>query len=204
MSITTWRDRQAAAFGVTGESDFVVQRSLKEKRGIVTANLTTPYIFNFISLGDGPLEIDYPAGLTAGGILDFWQRPSPTSVSPDPTEATGASTSSSAQGWTSPPTIETAFSCGRAQPNNIGVLLRILDEDPAYYETFKATMKMGRFGQPMATKPFHRRQRRRMERDRPAWTRLLGDPVEHPRRGTRPSDRQGVDGNDRAAGHREG
>ena len=28
-------------------------RSLKEKRGIVTGNLTTPYIFNFLSLEEG-------------------------------------------------------------------------------------------------------------------------------------------------------
>jgi hypothetical protein len=53
VSVTTWRDREAKAYGVTGETDFVVLRSLKEKRGIVTANLTTPYIFNFISLKPG-------------------------------------------------------------------------------------------------------------------------------------------------------
>ncbi|MFJ7417247.1 DUF1254 domain-containing protein [Streptomyces uncialis] len=37
--------------------------------------LTTPYIVNFTSLADGPVLIDYPAGPTAGGVLDFWQRP---------------------------------------------------------------------------------------------------------------------------------
>jgi hypothetical protein len=75
VSITTWRDNQGKAYGVTRETDFVVLESLKEKRGIVTGNLTTPYIFNFISLKSGPIQIDYPAGKTAGGVLDFWQRP---------------------------------------------------------------------------------------------------------------------------------
>ena len=75
VSITAWRDAQTTGYGVTGETDFVVFDSLKEKRGIVTANLTTPYILNFISLAGGPLEIAYPAGQTAGGVLDFWQRP---------------------------------------------------------------------------------------------------------------------------------
>jgi len=42
---------------------------------VVTANLTTPYIINFTNLTDGPVLIDYPAGPTAGGVLDFWQRP---------------------------------------------------------------------------------------------------------------------------------
>ena len=75
VSMTTWRDRQTAAYGVTSPYDFVVLWSLKEKRGIVTGNLTTPYIFNFTSLKEGPLVVDYPAGKTAGGFLDFWQRP---------------------------------------------------------------------------------------------------------------------------------
>ncbi|WP_210417821.1 DUF1254 domain-containing protein [Bythopirellula goksoeyrii] len=62
VSITAWRDAQGDAFGVTKDTDFVVLRSLKEKRGIVTGNLTTPYIFNFSNLQDGPIQIDYPAG----------------------------------------------------------------------------------------------------------------------------------------------
>jgi hypothetical protein len=73
VSITTWRDNQAEAFGVENDTDFVVLESLKEKRGIVTGNLTTPYIFNFTSLEPGPVQIDYPEGKTAGGVLDFWQ-----------------------------------------------------------------------------------------------------------------------------------
>lgn len=75
VSIATWRDNQGKAYGVTSDTDFVVLDSLKEKRGIVTANLTTPYIFNFINLKSGAVEIEYPAGRTAGGVLDFWQRP---------------------------------------------------------------------------------------------------------------------------------
>lgn len=75
VSITAWRNSQGTAFGVENDTDFVVLESLKEKRGIVTGNLTTPYILNFISLKDGALEITYPPGKTAGGVLDFWQRP---------------------------------------------------------------------------------------------------------------------------------
>ena len=57
VSMTTWRNQQTRSYGATNETDFVVLRSLKEKRGIVTANLTTPYTFNFISLKAGPLLI---------------------------------------------------------------------------------------------------------------------------------------------------
>jgi hypothetical protein len=60
---------------VSGANDFVVLKSLKEKRGILTGNLTTPYIFNWGNLKAGPLVVEYPAGKTAGAFLDFWQRP---------------------------------------------------------------------------------------------------------------------------------
>ena len=40
--MTTWRNRQGQAYGATGANDFVVLQSLKEKRGVVTGNLTTP------------------------------------------------------------------------------------------------------------------------------------------------------------------
>ena len=71
VSMTTWRNRQGEAYGASQANDFVVLRSLKEKRGIVTGNLTPPYIFNFSSLKEGPLVVEYPAGKTAGGTLDF-------------------------------------------------------------------------------------------------------------------------------------
>jgi hypothetical protein len=75
VSMTTWRLRQCKAFGVEAATDFVVLESLKEKRGIVTGNLTTPYILQFTNLKDGPLVVEYPAGMTAGDFIDLWQRP---------------------------------------------------------------------------------------------------------------------------------
>ena len=76
-----WRDEQIRVYEAAKFGDFVVFDSLivfdslKEKRGIVTANLTTPYIVNWTNLPDGPVLADYPQGQTAGGVLDFWQRP---------------------------------------------------------------------------------------------------------------------------------
>ncbi|NTX78838.1 DUF1254 domain-containing protein [Serratia proteamaculans] len=75
VSMTSWRDNQNKVFGTGQAGVFAVLSSYNEKLGIVTANLTTPYIFSFSDLSKGPLVINYPAGKTAGGILDFWQRP---------------------------------------------------------------------------------------------------------------------------------
>ncbi len=49
---------------------------LKDKAGMLTPNITTVYAFSFWNLKDqGPLVVEVPAGATAGGVLDIWQRP---------------------------------------------------------------------------------------------------------------------------------
>ena len=151
VSVTTWRDRQAQAYGVTGETDFVVLRSLKEKRGIVTANLTTPYIFNFISLREGPLEIEYPAGQTAGGVMDFWQRPVADLGLTGPDLGKGGRYIVVGPEQDPATYDKPGYFVLQSATNNVGVLLRILDQDPAYYATFTTTLKMGRVGQPLTT-----------------------------------------------------
>lgn len=54
----------------------VLYQDLKDKAGMLTPNITTLYAFSFWDLAaQGPLVIEVPAGLTAGGVLDIWQRP---------------------------------------------------------------------------------------------------------------------------------
>jgi hypothetical protein len=63
------------AFGAK-DGDVVLYQSLKDKAGMLTPNITTLYVFSFWNLKDqGPLVVEVPAGATAGGILDIWQRP---------------------------------------------------------------------------------------------------------------------------------
>jgi hypothetical protein len=43
---------------------------------MLTPNITTLYAFSFWDLArQGPLVVEVPAGLTAGGVLDIWQQP---------------------------------------------------------------------------------------------------------------------------------
>jgi hypothetical protein len=74
VSITGWRDAQKSSYGATGETDFVVFDSLKEKRGIVTANLTTPYIVG--------KDIEWDA--TAPRGLDYWRKLADMMSAPSP------------------------------------------------------------------------------------------------------------------------
>jgi hypothetical protein len=58
------------------DGDICLYVDLKDKAGMLTPNITTVYAFAFWNLKDqGSLVVEVPAGATAGGVLDIWQRP---------------------------------------------------------------------------------------------------------------------------------
>ena len=58
------------------DGDIVLYRDLKDKAGMLTSNITTIYTMSFWDIDkQGPLVAEVPPGLTAGGVLDIWQRP---------------------------------------------------------------------------------------------------------------------------------
>lgn len=68
-------DAQAKTLG-TKNGDVLMYQDLKDKAGMLTPNITTLYAFSFWDLAaQGPLVVDVPAGLTAGGVMDIWQQP---------------------------------------------------------------------------------------------------------------------------------
>ncbi|MFM7268457.1 MAG: DUF1254 domain-containing protein, partial [Cyanobium sp.] len=68
-------DAQAKTFGARN-GDVVLYQTLQDKAGMLTPNITTLYAFSFWDLAkQGPLVVEVPAGLTAGGVLDIWQQP---------------------------------------------------------------------------------------------------------------------------------
>jgi len=79
LPIVAFAEWQHSHRSIAGASniDYVAYLSGAEKLGILTPNATTPYYLNFADLSEtGPLVVEEPEGLTAGGILDMWQRPS--------------------------------------------------------------------------------------------------------------------------------
>jgi hypothetical protein len=56
--------------------------SLEARRGILTANATTPYYLAFADLSGGPLVLQIPARGVQGGITDAWQNNVPDSEAP--------------------------------------------------------------------------------------------------------------------------
>ena len=92
VSYAQWQLQHREVFGAT-DYDLVQYVSYRDRLGLITANATTPYILNFIDLGEtGPLVVELPPGPTAGGMSDFWQREFAIMGRWDPTGAAAAST----------------------------------------------------------------------------------------------------------------
>ncbi len=74
VSYAQWQLQHREVFGATN-FDVVAYVTYADRLGLITANATTPYILNFVDLGEtGPLVVELPPGPTAGGVSDFWQR----------------------------------------------------------------------------------------------------------------------------------
>jgi hypothetical protein len=56
--------------------------SIEARRGILTANATTPYYLGFADLSTGPLVMVIPPRGVQGGISDAWQQTIPGTESP--------------------------------------------------------------------------------------------------------------------------
>ena len=56
--------------------------SYEAKRGVLTANATTPYYLGFADLSSGPLVMEMPERGVQGGISDAWQNNVPDSEAP--------------------------------------------------------------------------------------------------------------------------
>ena len=109
-------------------------------------NRDNRYILNFNNLKQGPLVVEYPAGKTAGGFLDFWQRPVTDVGFNGPDQGKGAKYIIVGP-EDDPKQYEQAdLYVIQSATNNIFFGLRILDVDPDFYKNFKTTVKMGRYG----------------------------------------------------------
>ncbi len=75
VGFAEWQSSTANSFGA-GDQDYVVYLTVEDKLGILTPNATTPYVMAFPDLAKtGALVVEVPPGPSAGGVLDFWQRP---------------------------------------------------------------------------------------------------------------------------------
>ena len=137
VSFAQWQEAYEKVFGQQ-DGDLVLTTSFRDKLGILTANDTTPYVVGFLNLQrTGPLVIDYPKGQTAGGILDFWQRPITDLGLTGPDKGEGGKYLVLAPGQEAPRDVD-GYRVVRSPTNNLFHGLRVLVTDPKAAEALMA------------------------------------------------------------------
>jgi hypothetical protein len=81
VSFAAWQRGITRGLGASN-GQIVAILSLEARRGILTANATTPYYLAFADLSAGPLVLQIPARGVQGGISDAWQSNVPDSEAP--------------------------------------------------------------------------------------------------------------------------
>lgn len=64
-----------AANAGAGSGDLVLMQGYRDISMMMGSNLTTPYLLAYFDLAQGPMVMEYPAGATAGSLIDWWDRP---------------------------------------------------------------------------------------------------------------------------------
>lgn len=110
--------------------------------------------------------IDYPAGQTAGGVLDFWQRPVADLGLTGQDRGEGGA-------YLLGPSEDPARHRGsgrvliRSATENVLIGLRLLDRDPAFGASFRDAFRMGHIARGPQRVRLHRGPRHRVERHSP-------------------------------------
>jgi hypothetical protein len=113
--------------------------SLQARRGILTANATTPYYMAFADLSTGPLIVVIPAHGVQGGISDAWQQALPDVQTPRTYLVLAPGQKA--------PDDAARFAVRESPTFNIFFGLRLTDEDPAKAKEALAQIQMYPYAQ---------------------------------------------------------
>jgi hypothetical protein len=137
VSFAKWQEVQETLFGQQ-DGDLVFITTFRDRLGILTCNDTTPYVIGFLNLQrTGPMVFDYPKGQTAGGILDFWQRPITDLGLTGPDKGEGGKYLVLAPGQEAPRDVG-EYRVVQSPTNNVFHAFRVLVTDPKAAETLMA------------------------------------------------------------------
>jgi len=145
VSLGQFQSEQRDNFGAQN-LDYVDYIDLKDRLGILTANATTPYSMAFPNLVlTGPLVIEIPAGPTAGGVTDFWQRPLTDTGALGPEKAQGGKFLILGPG--DPDMRPDGYHVFRSPTSNFWSGNRSLDADPAKAKALLGKVRIYPFSQ---------------------------------------------------------
>ncbi len=145
MAMHQWQNEQRDKFGA-GNLDYVDYFTFTDKLGLLTANATTPYIMAFPNLKEsGPLVMEIPPGLTAGGVTDFWQRPLSDSGQTGPDKGKGGKYL--VLGPDDPDIKPEGYFVVRSPTVNVWMAHRALDPDPVKAKATAAALRIYPYSQ---------------------------------------------------------
>ncbi len=146
VSFAQWQHAYETVFGMQ-DGDLVLTANFQDKLGLLTANDTTPYLVGFVNLQrTGPLVFDYPQGKTAGGILDFWQRPITDMGLTGPDRGAGGQYLVIGPDQDMPPDVEN-YQIVQSPTNNILHGFRVLTTDSQEAQALTASYQVYPFAQ---------------------------------------------------------
>jgi hypothetical protein len=137
-SFAAWQRGVTKGLGA-GNGQLVAILSYEARRGILTANATTPYYLAFADLSSGPLVVQIPPTGVLGGITDAWQSAIPHSEAPAKYLVIGPGQKVSG---------EVAGYAVRQSPTfNIFLGMRLTDTDPARSKQALAQLRLYPYAQ---------------------------------------------------------
>ena len=138
VSFASWQRGVTKDLGAKN-GQIVAILSIEARRGILTANATTPYYLGFADLSTGPLVMVIPPRGVQGGISDAWQQTIPGTESPGTYIVL-------APGQKAPNTV-TGYTVRQSQTFNIFLGARLTDADPDRAKEALAQLQMYPYAQ---------------------------------------------------------
>src|SRR6201987_1316581 len=138
VSFASWRRGVTQQLGAKN-GQIVAILSIEARRGIRTANATTPYYLGFADLSTGPLVMVIPPRGVQGGISDAWQQTIPGTETPGTYLVL-------APGQKSPNDV-TSYTVRQSPTFNIFLGARLTDADPDRAKEALAQLQMYPYAQ---------------------------------------------------------
>ncbi len=126
--------------------DMAILEGFRNLSAFLTPNLVTTYILAAIDLAEsGPVVMDYPAGMTAGALIDWWDRPITDVGVPGPDRGQGARFLFVGPGQEAPQVD--GYRVFRSRTYKILLFYRVLETDPLKANFLKTAVRISPFSQ---------------------------------------------------------
>ena len=138
VSFTSWQRGVTKGLGARN-GQIVAILSYEARRGILTANATTPYYLGFADLSSGPLVLEMPSRGVQGAINDSWQNAIPETDAPGKYLVL-------APGQKAPDDVA-GYALRRSPTVNVFLGVRLTDADPKSAKQALAQLNMYAYAQ---------------------------------------------------------